>query len=222
MPVVFDSTNSGAGSRGFIFGGAVTASYTHTVASGADRVAIVLGKYHDSSNTASGSITITATFGGQAMTALGSLMNNNTTGDKTTLLYLLNPPTGSQTVTVSCTSPQVNRGCIAVGMTFRGVKNLGPLATSFGSGTTSSITYAGYANGLAVTALSYTSPGASLTGYTAGTVAFRSQSEAVRTSVLTAAPANGNYTQGAVSASSTPWGILGVALIGDSPFFTMF
>jgi hypothetical protein len=221
MAVTFDASASDNGSKGLFDGSTLSTQFTHVSGAGTDRMAIVLGKYHDSSSTASGSITIGASFGVQPMTALGSVMFNNGTGDKATLFYLANPPTGNQTVLVTATAPQVNRGIIGISMTFAGVKGLGPLASSAGTGSVNAtITYGGFANGLVVTAMGWASPGM-FSGPGSVGVAYKAQAEGTRDSHMVADTANGPYTQTGTAQDATPWGILGVSLVGDSPFFAM-
>lgn len=222
MAVAYNSKGTGGnGSKGLFTGGAVTASWTHSC-SGTKRLAIVAGNYHDSSNTASGSITITATYGGQSMTELASIMHNNTsTGDKTTLFYLTNPPTGSQTVAISCSSPQVNRGCMGNSLVFTGVEGLGPVVSAAGSTSSPSVTFEAFGNGYAVSAITW--GGASSYSYDSGTpsgsTAFFTEGDF--DGVIIPKLGNGSFTQGATPTGHIHWAAVGIGLVGDQPFFGM-
>jgi archaellum component FlaF (FlaF/FlaG flagellin family) len=122
VPIMFDSATGFSGSCVLVLG----CSFSHTVTtSGSDRILIV------GVNTASAALT-SVSYGGQAMTNIRS--DNNGASAHTSLWYLKNPPTGTNTVTmlVSIVS-NVAAGAIS----FTGVDQTTPIATHNGATGTS-------------------------------------------------------------------------------------
>lgn len=221
MAVAYNSAGAGGtGSKNNFTGGAVSASWSHTC-SGTERAAIVLGKFHTSSALTSASITITATYGGVSMTSLGSVMHNNGTGDKVEMFYLLNPPTGAQTVTVSCTSSQVNRGCLGTSLAFTGVKavSAATVATNYGSTGTATVATPGHGNGMVVGIGSFSDPNG---GMSFSSIAADSVYEGTRGATLLCNRGAASVTISVSQSGTSAWGAIGASLIGDQPFFGMF
>jgi hypothetical protein len=116
MSVTFDS--AGAGNRLVQTGTTVAASWSHTIStSNADTFVTVVAnvdfRYSDTNP-----VSVSATYGGQTMTAWRGISTAETAGGganfdrKNFVFHLINPPTGAQTVTVTA-SATLNIYCIA-------------------------------------------------------------------------------------------------------------
>lgn len=133
MAVGFDATGSG-----FLGGGQVL-TWTHVVGGTATDLVVGLANID---TTAMSSVKCGTT----AMTLLGSVINNNTTGDGRTAAWgLTNPPTGSQTITASAANTFGN--IISVSMSFTGSNGYGTVSTGFGAGTSGSTTVSSTTSG---------------------------------------------------------------------------
>lgn len=128
---IYDST--GAGSAGL----GTSRSYTHTVS--ADAKAVVL---YMNTSSASYSTTVaptpTVTFGGQAMTLLGRVyaFTDGTTWTWLCAYGLLNPPTGSQTVSATLANSYTAMNTVA----YTDVVGFGTVTANTGSSTNPTIT----------------------------------------------------------------------------------
>lgn len=139
MAVAYDAVgpSGGAGQA------STTASITWSHASvGTSGLAGVVAVAQDASTTTNAAYTLTATWGGSSMTSLGRVASANTTTYGYIQLFgLISPPTGTQTVTVTCsgTPPHLIGGSIS----FTGAGSFGTAVTAFGTSTSASVTVTG-------------------------------------------------------------------------------
>jgi fibronectin-binding autotransporter adhesin len=139
--IIFRSGNSGATplaldatSTQTLAGAATTTSWSHTVTtSGTNRILIVAAHI----NFRNSSLVSSITYGGQSLTKLAAVQNG--TADDDEIWYLLNPPTGTNTV-IATTTPGLlaSTGAVFSATSFVGVNQsipFGTVATSTGSGT---------------------------------------------------------------------------------------
>ena len=120
MAIAFDAINNGGA------GANVTGfSFTHT-ASGTDRIVMVwLASYDLGSGALNGIQTAYVTYGGRAMSAAGGAWTTGGTACSThgQIFYLMNPPTGSQTIAVTMGSISFG-GFRAVSVSYTGVRGV--------------------------------------------------------------------------------------------------
>jgi len=125
VKIGFDSSASG-----FAVGGSVT--YSHTISSTAN---FVLGGFSNATNTGTCSMKV----GSTSMTQLGFLNYgvNGAYAGVIAVFYLLNPPTGTQTITVSNTGGVTLTGGT---VSYSGVGSIGSLQSNQGTSTPATIT----------------------------------------------------------------------------------
>lgn len=223
MPVRYDNFGdpyTPNGSLSFFFGGNVGCSWSHTVNGGADRMLIVAGQYHDVTGSGISSVNVaSATYGGTALTALATVSYASLA--EVTLFYLKNPPVGTATVSLSWSSPQVDRGCMGNSLSVSGVKDIGLVTTNTGSSATSCpISPTPISNGGTISLIvnhSSRTFGGITTPYFGfgGDTTSVALAEAAGRGVLYL---NANTTAATLSGSGN-WAAIGATLFGDSPFF---
>ena len=124
LSVIYDAV--GTGGLGTGSGSSYTATGSHVCSGNAVVVAV-------SVLMLAGSITgVTATYGGQAMTQLGTTTGSGGAGYKAYLFGLLNPPTGSQTVSSTATGSGLY-GLAMSSVSYSGVTSFGTATTNAGS-----------------------------------------------------------------------------------------
>ena len=121
MAIAFDAVNTGG-----VGGSGNSFSFSHT-ASGTDRIVMVwVAVYDAASNTLNGSQNLSVTYGGEYMCGAGGGWTGGGIdgGAGGQMFYMLNPPTGSQTV--SATSNQLTLGGYkAASVSYTGVRGIG-------------------------------------------------------------------------------------------------
>lgn len=121
MAIAFDAVNSG-----FIGGNGNSFTFNHT-ASGTDRIVLVwIAVYDVAANTLNGSQNASVTYGGEYMSgAAGGWTGGGIDGGAGgQMFYMVNPPTGSQTI--SFTSNQLTLGGYrGVSASYTGVRGIG-------------------------------------------------------------------------------------------------
>lgn len=146
MAVAFDAvgpSSSGTGNATAGATGTQTVTWTHTAGSGANRYVVVGVSNGETGNA--GTDTYTVTYGGTAMTLIGSVLSNNTQFGAARLYGLANPATGASTVSVQVAgtgTKTINCGSIS----FTGVDQTTPVGTgvtAFGSSGTPSVAVTG-------------------------------------------------------------------------------
>lgn len=119
MAVAFDAVGpSSAGTTG-----SSPLSWTHTAGAGSN-MAVIVGVSQMDGALSLGSVT--ATYGGTAMTFLGARASNDSTAGAAWMFGLVSPPTGAQTVVVTGSGDQFIGGSIS----FTGVDQTTPFATA--------------------------------------------------------------------------------------------
>ncbi|MDP7729486.1 hypothetical protein [Mycobacterium sp. TY813] len=134
-PPTLDAVGAGA------TGGASPQSYSHVI--GASATAIIIGV------SAGGSVVPTVTVGGVAATQLAGASFGTNTG--VYLFGLLNPPTGTKTITVSGSGLIIAANSVS----YSGVSSFGTGVTATGSGSPASQTISSTANQVVVQAMSF-------------------------------------------------------------------
>jgi Chitobiase/beta-hexosaminidase C-terminal domain/Fibronectin type III domain len=133
--VTLDSSSAGQATPS-----ASSLSWTHTVGSAGNPLLVVgasVGKVPDTG------LSLTAKYNGVAMTSAGVVHTNNQTSGFAQLFYLVNPPTGAHTVTLTLAggAAEIEAGSVS----FTGVNQsrpIGNIATNFGAGTSGSVAVA--------------------------------------------------------------------------------
>ena len=113
MAIAFDAATSP------VYSGTRTVTFSHT-ASGTDRIVFV----HATANQ--GCDISAPTYGGNTMTLVGSARDSVGTGLLTVLYYYINPPTGSQTVSVT-QSGGAGVGIVGSAISYTGVDQSSPI-----------------------------------------------------------------------------------------------
>jgi hypothetical protein len=116
MAIAFDSATA------YTYNSGRTVTQNHTT-SGSDRIAFVHVTVGNLAATVS-----SATYGGNAMTEVGSAIDNVSGGVRTYLYYYLNPPTSSTTISVSSTGG--NPGIVISTVSYTGVDQTTPIDNS--------------------------------------------------------------------------------------------
>lgn len=207
MPVAFN--NAGTPTR---TGASSTSSAFSVTAAGSNRCAFALIGF----NNVTGLSVTSVTYGGIAMTAAGTPAHNVTSHAYTAIYYLVNPPTGSNTLAVTCSGSTVE---IYVNLvSFTGVDQTTPVraasyTTATGSSAAPAVTVPSNASdktiscclpgGVNVTATNQTSDGLNVTG----TMSFGSDHE-----TGTAASVTHTWTTDA----SGQWAVSGLSIQADA------
>lgn len=162
MAVAFDAVASSTGTSATTPSTTPWLTWTHTAGTGGGTVIVGLAW-----GSTSFPPTITSiTYGGNAMTLLGSIATNNTSTNGGVLLYgITGQASGANTVLVK-TSADPTNVMIGNSVSFTGAASFGTAVTAFGNGASASVTVNGTASGNVVagveahgtnTAVSYTS-----------------------------------------------------------------
>lgn len=128
MAVAFDAVGGGNNVNGAASPANITWSHTAT---GSNRCVVVGLCARDGTNLTG--VTRAVTYGGVSMTSLGAIhANNDTARQFAEFFYLLNPATGAQTVSVTCTHVANTFNLRANSVSYTGVGSVGTLGTSVG------------------------------------------------------------------------------------------
>lgn len=110
-------------------------SWTHQASQGSFAIVVL---YSGGSMTPAAAASVT--FGGTAMTSLGSVLSDNTAAQSWLWVFsLANVAGGAETVSVTLTQTGDNFDGFATSFTYNGVSSVGTLQTAFGSSTTASV-----------------------------------------------------------------------------------
>lgn len=215
MPVLFDSSVQGTA---LIAGGAATGSktLTHNVSTLArDKVVALVGVFVTSAGVNTTSATFTATFGGQAMTEVGSGQTWDTYKGCLHVFKLEDAPRGSQTVVAGFTGMPTElpaRNFMMVSLTYSGVDEVTGLVDEGASSTTSNtVAVASVKPAHRVVSFHGVGRTKKFTGYNQTK---RHQVEMLGAGSLLAgdAPGAATVTCTATQPSTSEWGAIGVAL----------
>jgi hypothetical protein len=195
-PVAFDSVGAAAA------GLTSSLSWSHSIGSSA-RIAVAFA----AAESSSGAFTMTAKVGTTSMTQVGSSFLYGTSGDTFYLFAfaLLNPPTGSQTLSMTASS---SKYLCASSMSYINVASYGPLLTNSGVGTALSLSATPLAGGAVAMA------------FAGGTQAFTSFSQNQRRSIAFSSGSNvaallgdgSGSTFTCTGSTSQLWGAAGLRL----------
>jgi hypothetical protein len=190
--VLFDAVGAGK-SSGVSF--VTSISWSHTATAGAYVVVAAL---------IGGSGTTTATYGGTAMTLLGSIGSNNVPGNGVTYLFgLASAPSGAQTVLVSFPS----QNAVGNSVSYKNVASVGTPATAFGASTSHSQAMTCTTGQVIIHAYgsfyTFTSPAGGTSRYSGGT----NSDEGL---LIQDATASATFT--ATTSAAGNWGGIGVVL----------
>lgn len=212
----------GKGTAVMPVGAGTTFSWSHKSSGGPNTVAMVWGFLQfDPTYPTYESSTHTVTYGGTSMTSLvWKYMNNARTFGWLELFYLFDPPSGTQTITVTTTS-SANAYNAGVSVSYQNVASLGTPVTAYGQGVTEQITVTGgTADSVAVAGFcnDYTLA-VSTTGLRASTL-----SNGMPVDVADSIMNGGSNAFTSTAAGTRNWAAVGVALqpIPASKMLTMF
>src|SRR5882724_9492604 len=128
----------GPGATGTSISASTPLTWTHVV-SGANTLLVVVVAVSRNPDTGN---SVTATYNSVSMTSVAVVHSHNSTGGFVQMLYLVNPASGSHTVSLSIAGTLTSEVTIAGSVSFNGVNQTTPIghtATAFGSGTTASV-----------------------------------------------------------------------------------
>jgi len=218
MAVAFDAVGpSSAGTSS-----TTTAALTWTHVCGASATLLLVGVAMGNDSGSDASTLLSATYNGVAMTSLGKVHSNNQTAGYVELFGLLNPATGSHTVSVAMTggfSGTDTRSAGSVSYTGTSTSSLPTATTAYGSGATPSVTVSSATGNMVASAQCC---GAGFTG-ASDTLRYRKNSN------TNSAAGNVQFNDAAGSSSVTItgtepgdwWGIVGVNIaaagVGGTP-----
>lgn len=139
MAVAFDAVGPSSAGAGSL---TATDTWTH-VSVGTTGLAGIVSVAFGSGSTATMAFTLGVTWGGVAMTSLGKVAtDNSTTAGYVQMFGIIAPPTGSQTITVTCTGGTPN-SLAAGSISFTGVGSFGTAVTAFGSSAAATVSVTG-------------------------------------------------------------------------------
>ena len=162
--VAFNNTNTMTTT-----GGSLTATGAFSVTAGGSNLVAIACVATDRFNTETATV---VTYGGNVMTSAGTAANNATTNSFTELFYLVNPPTGSNTLSVTVTAIGASGSDIYMNLvSFTGVNQTTPERSStYGTATANSanpqLVVTSNSNDLTVTCLDSGNPGIQSTNQT--------------------------------------------------------
>jgi hypothetical protein len=145
VTVAFDAVGpSGGGGANIASGTSLT--WTHTCTAGATDliVGVAVG------DSTPGGMTLTATYNGVSMTAIGSVASNNQTAGFVKLFRLANPTSGANTVAVTAGSSSGTK--LGGSISYTGGGAVGTAVTNFGNSGTASCTVSGSTGNMVVSA----------------------------------------------------------------------
>lgn len=226
MAVVYGATGAGA-ATGAGFVQAAAASWSHTIAAGDTGVIVSFTQYSNGVNPTSN--TYVCTYGGTNMTLVTRLVWDPNCS--TSIYYMLNPPSGAQTVAVSAsTGTYTGRQVEGNSVSYAGLAGVSVLGSNTGNG--GSATLSGLAAGTSNDLTYFT---VSCWGGASGQT-FTQRSNIANPVYPQTNQQIGDTAGTATSASTNPnnapfgtWGVVGVRLLDavsardkSGDFFTMF
>lgn len=129
LPVEFDAVSTGSATSG---SGSITATWSHT-ASGPNRIVIVVIAALQL-NQVYTTHTRTVTYGGFPMQSLGGVHYANNDDGWIEFFYLLNPPTGSQTVSATVAYPSKSYPRLqGASLSYKNCRGVGTLEIGYGN-----------------------------------------------------------------------------------------
>lgn len=177
--------SAGAGARATGSSTTLGTSWTHTIATSGANTAVIVGIVTSHSATATGTFTCSATYGGNAMTAVPNFpilaSTAATNGAGLAIFYLMNPPTGAQTVTITTGGTTTKASIQGTSVAYSGVQQVlyrdqsvtttalaNPFSNPFASARVGGKSFWVLGHGVTITAVTQTQRylgGGSVTGY---------------------------------------------------------
>lgn len=209
--VQYDATGTGYGSG--TTAASLVATWSHTSSPNANAV-VVMGSAAFS-GTSPGTVTITATYGGVTMTSLKTQIFSGSTFSQMYMFGLINPPTGTQTVSVTVTCGSSSTiGLNGNSVSYTGVTSFGTAASNTASSASLSLSVSSASSQMVAQAFA-TNNLASSGDITAYNQSFRYTRTVTSTSfALIVGDAPGASTVSfSGTTTSAPWASVGVPLI---------